>query len=236
MSVVLDATYAGEAFEVEVFHDGHIEFPGRNLQHEQAMAEFTDSESAVLQLYGRWKKLPTDAILDHLELPEDSIPRLVADYAEHVLHFYEEVHQGDHRPRDAIEAARKFVAGEVDLVTMTKAGEAARASRAVLESPAAWNAVEVTWNAVKVADWAARAAPGSWAAEAVISEAKSAVKNAKDAVACHASPGRTLLQRGSRLEWQQAHNAEVAWQVRRFVDCMEALGQGFDWPDIKVTP
>jgi len=33
-----------------------------------------------------------------------------------------------------------------------------------------------------------------------------------------------------------AKKAEEAWQLRRFVDCIEAVSQGFDWPDISVTP
>jgi hypothetical protein len=36
-------------------------------------------------------------------------------------------------------------------------------------------------------------------------------------------------------EWQQAHDAESAWQLRRFIDCMEAIGQGKDWPDLGAT-
>jgi hypothetical protein len=37
-------------------------------------------------------------------------------------------------------------------------------------------------------------------------------------------------------EWLQAQAEETAWQIRRFVDVMEALGQGLDWPDMKATP
>ena len=184
MSVVLETTYEGETFEVEVFHDGHIEFPDRDLRHEQAMAEFTDSESPVLQFCERWGESPTKAIFENFELPKDSPARLAADYAERVLHIYEDKCRDDLRPRNAINAARKFVAGEIDRPTLEKAA----------------------WVAEAAADSAAAAA-----AYNVSSEADSP-------------------------EWQRARDVEVAWQIRRFVDVMEAIGQGFDWPDMKVTP
>lgn len=35
MSVVIEAIYKGQTFDVEVFHDGHIEVPGSELEYEQ---------------------------------------------------------------------------------------------------------------------------------------------------------------------------------------------------------
>lgn len=32
------------------------------------------------------------------------------------------------------------------------------------------------------------------------------------------------------------YNAEVAWQLRRFIDVTEALERGEDWPPIEATP
>jgi len=232
MSAIIDATYEGETFEVEIFHDGHIEFPGRNLQHEQAMAEFTDSESAVLRFYNLWKESPTKVIFENLELPENSIPRLAADYAEHILYLYENKYRGDLRPRNAINAARKFVAGEIDRPTLEKAAWVAEAAagRKAAGAAAAWvaeaaadsAAAAAAWAAARVAVDAADAVEAAWAAGAAARAAWAAAYN--------------VSSEADSPEWQQARDVEVAWQIRRFVDVMEAIGQGFDWPDMKVTP
>jgi hypothetical protein len=77
------------------------------------------------------------------------------------------------------------------------------------------------------AAWAAgHAAAAAQAAEGAAAAATSGAV----AVAWDASPD------DKSAEWQKAHNTERAWQIRRFVDVMEAVGQGFDWPDMKVTP
>ena len=211
MSVVLETTYEGETFEVEVFHDGHIEFPDRDLRHEQAMAEFTDSESPVLQLYRLWKRLPTQTMFESFELPEDGCILLAADYAERVLHFYEDRHRDDLRPRNAIDATREFAAGKRDLGTLEKARDAAILGARGASREAA------------PAAWAAAWATSTWAPDA-------AAREAAEAAAYGVSSDR------KSSEWERAYNAEVAWQVRRFVDVMEAVGQGFDPPDIGATP
>jgi hypothetical protein len=240
MSVIVDATYAGEAFEVEVFHNGHIEFPGRNLQHEQAMAEFTDSESAVMKLYDMWKESPTKVIFENLELPENSVPRLAADYAEHVQHLYEREYEKDRRIRDVIEATRKFVAGEIDELALEKARAAALAAEVAAE--AAWVAALAAggWAAVETAARAAAstsARAAVWAAvmAAGVGVAEHAVASTSARAAAWAA-AYSVSSDDYSPKWHRAFDIERAWQIRRFVDAMEAIGQGFDWPDIKVTP
>ena len=61
----------------------------------------------------------------------DKIKRLIAcDFAESVLHIFESKRPGDDRPRKAIEAARKFVAGEITREQMQQARTAAYAADA----------------------------------------------------------------------------------------------------------
>ena len=37
-------------------------------------------------------------------------------------------------------------------------------------------------------------------------------------------------------EFRAAYDAEVAWQLRRFIDVTEALERGEDWPPLEATP
>ena len=64
-------------------------------------------------------------VLLHVEvLGEKTLRLLAADFAEHVLPFYESKYPGDLRPRKAIEAARAFARGEIDREALRKAHDA----------------------------------------------------------------------------------------------------------------
>jgi len=72
--------------------------------------------------------------------------------------------------------------------------------------------------------------------------ADSAVECADFAVqaVAHAASGEPgCLWFGVDHEYSSGHmkvyNAESAWQVRRFVDVVEAIGQGLPWPDLGAT-
>ena len=73
--------------------------------------------------------------------------------AEHVLHFFEQAHPGDERPRRAIEQARAWARGEI---TMTQARTAAVAAHAAAReaSGSAKEAARATGHAVAVAHMA----------------------------------------------------------------------------------
>ena len=53
---------------------------------------------------------------------------LAADFAEHVLRFFEERYPEDKRPRRAIDAYRLFARGEITAAAWAAAGDAARAA------------------------------------------------------------------------------------------------------------
>jgi hypothetical protein len=211
MSIVFEVTLDDQPVQLEITRDGELIFLDYNITHDLAALEFGYPDTDATELYAEWQESPVGAICYNLGLDEDTLGSLAADWAEHVLPIFENTHQKDKRPRRAIEAARDFVAGKIDRAVLEKAREAA--------SEAAW--------AAQAAAWAAGATWAAWAAQAASAQAAT---TAAKAAAWNASSNI-----GS-AEWQQARVIETAWQVRRFVDCMEAIGQGFDWPDIKVTP
>ena len=106
----------------------------------------------------------------------DAIHRVACDIAEDVLPIYERTHPDDKRPRQAIEAKRQWLAGEMstaDLkVAQTAAGDAAWAAARA----AAWDAVRAAdaaaWaaarDAVRAADAAAWAAARAAARDAAL--------------------------------------------------------------------
>jgi len=83
---------------------------------------------------------------------------LVADFAWHVLHIFEEKYPNDKRPRQAIDAARQYARGEIGDAALDAAGDAARAAAwdAALDAAgdAAWDAARAAaWDAARDAAW-----------------------------------------------------------------------------------
>ncbi len=85
----------------------------------------------------------------------DAIARLfAADCAEAVLHFFEDKYPNDMRPREAINAARKYAVEDISAAAWAAARAAARAS--------AWAASDAARASAWAAAWAASDA--AWAA------------------------------------------------------------------------
>jgi hypothetical protein len=132
---------------------------------------------------------------------------LAADFAEHVLHFYEEKYPEDDRPRKAVEAARQYAQGEIEAAASDAAAWAARAAALDAASAAAWDAA---WAARAAASDAARDAAwaAAWAARAA---ARDAAWAASDAAAWAARAAASDAARDA------ARDAEKEWQKQRFI-------------------
>jgi hypothetical protein len=99
------------------------------------------------------------AVLRNHFLDDKALRLFTADCAEHVLHFFEDKYPDDKRPREAIEAARKYARGEIDDAAWTAVKTAARAAAGAAARAAAGAAA---WDAARAAAWdAARAAAGA---------------------------------------------------------------------------
>jgi hypothetical protein len=82
---------------------------------------------------------------------------LACDYAERVLSIFESEYPGDHRPRRAIETARRYATGDASKEELASASAAEEDAAKAATRTAAWAAV---WAAI----WAARA--WAWASGA----------------------------------------------------------------------
>ena len=164
-----------------------------------------------------WRILETNNLADTLwslravpveqRTERDRIARLFGcDCAEHVLPIYEAKYPGDLRPRQAIEAARRYADGLVTAAEM----EAAWVS--------AWAAEEAAVSAVSAADavsaaWAAAGAAVSAAEEAAVSaeaaaDAAGAAWAAAEAAWVSARAAEEAAWAGER-EWQTARLREM---------------------------
>jgi len=154
-------------------------------------------------------------LLKRLDTWNERTARLFAcDCAEHVLHYFEERHPKDMRPRQAIEIARRFAIGEgglggfgaawwaADSAAYSVADWAAySAARAAAYSAASSEAGLADWSE---ADWAAYSAAGSAARWAAYSAAGSAADSVADWAA----------------RWA-ASSAEGKWQTDRLFEYLD---------------
>jgi hypothetical protein len=130
-----------------------------------------------VDVYGADKPIPLAVILESngvddclwclratIEDSETAARRLAIQFAEQALPIFEKHVPGDSRPRDAIIAAKRFAAGEIELATLLKAWAAAGAAARA----AAWAAAgDAAWAAAGDAAWAAAGAAAgdaAWAA------------------------------------------------------------------------
>ena len=112
-----------------------------------------------------------------------------ADCAEHVLHFFEQIHPSDLRPREAIDQARAWSRGEI---TMTQARTAAFAAHAAAR------------DAMGAAKEAARAAGHAVAVAHMADHELGAAAYAIRAAQAEANPDAKNEARRNECRWQRA--------------------------------
>lgn len=219
MSVIVTARYEGEPFEVEIFRDGGLDFPGRNLEYDQTIAALGGNPSDIVKFDDSWIENHQRKIRDNIDLPESIKILMLADFAEHVLHIFEDEYRNDKRPRAAVDAVRKFANGEIDKLALKRfeedawqaSSDASNTNHPRTEKVAAWQSSTASWMYATIVEIAA------WTAMAATSAAHSVVFDK------------------SSIEWKQFLSDEAHWRIRRFVDVMEAIGQGLPWPPLEAT-
>ena len=233
MSVIIDATYKGETFEVEISHDGSLEFLNYNIRHDQAAAEFGYPVTVAIELLDAWKRDATKVISRHGSISMKHLALLALDWAEHVADAYKvygyDKRGGADRLVNILNSARHRIEPTGDNVS----GE----NILNLETLARGAYDKIGEHPSEEAKYAARA---TYHAIMVLPE----FKRQDEPVARIVASSAAECARSTSLDYlylvltenEEAAKKEELWQIRRFVDCMEAVGQGFDWPDMKVTP
>jgi len=242
MSIVITVERGDEKFDVEVFHDGKIDFPNDDLRYGQASEEFYNAKTNVVRFCNLWKKDPMEAIADSLWVIDKPFLLFMADCAEHVLPLLNDRYPWISGLDRALEMARMVSADGLSKTSdrydyLVVIGELRIldeeiTSLASMFSGQKNNRLEgcVLFAVSEVSDrnqpvWRCDNPADSYDAVQFLFAAMTAVK----AAGFKASPDE------NSAKWKQAYRKEAAWQIRRFVDIMEAVGQGLDWPDLGAT-
>ena len=240
MSVIATATFDDQSFEVEVFRDGSLEFLDQDLQYDAAAVEFGYAQTPALKFKQEWDCNAPKAIIDYIPLSFEHLVLLGVDWAEHTIGVFPVdclIEEGVLRKQapfaESMELARKYARGgfednelrktifrlESYIATLIReqhqepARIAARALWSILNATQAPDAFAAIENIRMVSEFSIKAASLKY----------------KEVYREH-GPNWVVTFDGF------GHDYEMVWQVQRFVDCMEAIGQGKDWPDLGATP
>jgi len=232
MSAKFNVTYGIKEFQIEITREGNLSFLDYDIEYDLALREFGEEKTAAVRLVDKLDEEPIYFITTYLNIPHRNMIYLAADWAERVLWIFENEHPKDKRPKNAIQAARDFVDGKIDEEKLNTAWE--RAKRAELKADVAASSANTDQMArtgkmlSKGAMWAVAEAAGAATAVARGTLFGVVAARAKYAVDAY------YREPYGRIKSIPAHD-ELSWQIRRFVDCMEAVQAGEDWPDLKAT-
>ena len=134
--------------------------------------------------------------------------RFALDCAERVRHL-----MTDPRSTNALDVARRHLAGDASDEELAAASDAARAAWGAVASDAARGAAWAAWGAAEAAVWAARAA--AWAAGAAVWTAAAAAEAAAAEAAVWAA--RAAVWAAGAAVW----DAEREWQAARLIELTE---------------
>lgn len=142
-----------------------------------------------------------EALLRHEFLTEQQLRWLACDFAEHVLHVFEELAQEDFHPRACVEAARMYADGLIGVELLRVALDEARPSMQRFRGTEHVGAFEVTW-------------------AVLLFDSEDAALMAQEVAVCaqRAAHRKVWESRESDLELITEREAEAVWQLRQIVD------------------
>jgi hypothetical protein len=246
MTSTIVTAHFGEDLQVEVYDDMSFEFLDYNLTHDQAALEFGYPETPAIELANAWVESPINIAIRHMIPYDDTrIKGLALDFAEHVLVKCDSGIRQRALLAKLIDVGRKYQSGGgylqpglLDAIqaakeAVSKAYDEWKERRWPLESDYAAQAVRDALNVV----WLEERRPLE------LYHAVALAENARIAVAYHQShliapPGENFEKDATVAPSMinEFKYAEMHWQIRRFIDVMNASQAGEDWPPIEATP
>jgi hypothetical protein len=224
LAIVITVTCEGLDHRFEFRDDGEIVMLDHSEKLVRSFVAFGAKPPECMEEIDKAREEPIDYLFYHLDVENryfftaNTVALLACEFAEHVLPIWYEYFPNDDRPKKAIQAARKYLAGKIKLETFRQASAAARvaylaATEVAGARSAAWAA---SWATISVVA-ASRAADVAWSADAAALRAKEAAR-----WAAH----RHAKYHGNDPD--VARDVEKKWQVGKAVQVFEAVSRGED--------
>jgi hypothetical protein len=225
MGVYLPIQCQGETHEVEITDDGEVFVLDHDIEEELAMAAFGAELPGCLKFVEVWnEESPIEAITYHAGLDAPTLVLLAADWVEHVLWIYEELLMVDRSPRTALKITRRLQRGEEP---RWRTKQAIAYSLAAAKLAKTWTAARS--GATLVGEASNYVVRGFMQPDEASYAAKMAAMAARTAVGWYASADKQTFN-------EAAADEERDWQVRRFIDVMNAIQNDEPWPPLEATP
>jgi hypothetical protein len=253
MSIIVDADLCfGEtkapmvksfgSAEVELFADGDITVTGFDETYHRATLEFGYPVPPELSLIDYWQSNPEIVISISLQIPNEFGSRVALDWAEHVLPIYHKGFPYDTRPEEAIAAARQYLDDPTERNDYNLRKMFIEVTKCEQDIP-----YEMRYDERgRYSNIAKRHAP-NFAARA-LGRAVSSADPINDTsmyeatvqyAAIHARVAMAYsisnIANDEDPAYRAASDKEKAWQIRRFVEAVEIVGQGGKWPPMEIT-
>lgn len=224
--VISDFMFMERIFTAEICKNGSMKLIGYDdLEYDLSMHEFGEPATAAVQLLETWQKNPIDFI-QHVIFYMIDKRRLASDYAQHVLWIYYDRYEDDSRPKQIFKAIDDVISGR--LSTRGKTWDAVvEMTRSILNKSAKDGL------STFATDLAARAMRDAVGVATGDENLTSVAKTARAAVG-HFHTTRTVTKEDIE-EFNAWQKQELAWQVRRFVDCLDAVQSKKPWPPLEDT-
>ena len=242
MSVIITVERGSEKFDVEVFHNGQIDLTNNDLQYWQAYEEFYGTNTNAVRFYKLWKKNHMAAIADSLWVVDKPFLLFMVDCAEHTIPIYKSKYSLISSPYRVLDIVRIVAANGLPIVEFGLANNylSLLNELLVLEQSISkfaskhWQDRDISTSLYAIAEVADTSQPVWICNNPADSDIVGDFLFASDTAA--RSVGFRASSDNESTKWKRAYKKEVAWQVRRFVDVMEAIGQGLPWPPLEATP
>jgi len=252
MSLVFEKELNDKPVQVEVTREGDLVFPDHDIAHDLAACEFGYPKTDAVYLYESWKDDPVGALLVQLSrnnIDEKTIALIAIEWAKHVLPIFERMNPKSRRPRILLDASKSFLDGTMShfsfkhLRTRLKDLGAGYGSRNIGPQTGSVLARLASHGASKAAILASKSATATFDIAHGVANLSRNAAGYDFCVSNNVSTAGSIISRlgGAFLfdisqALKDAEKRESDWQIRRFVDVVEAVSQGLDWPDIAVTP
>lgn len=232
MSVTITLESIRGPVDVEIHRDGTLS--GEDLpeviDYDRTMVEFGEKQSWLVKFVEEFIEEPIMAMFLYIEISPHDMIYIAADWAEHVLWIIKEAYPEDTLQQKYIQISRDYVDDKIDISDIHDL------RMAVLDLDDDWRehgAARQATRAVRSVVEAARDSFDGSEQDSVWSTAE----RARLAVADYSSSTGwdSPPDSPNAVDWNTALEKEYAWQIRRLVDCMEAVQAGKDWPDLKDT-
>jgi len=235
----------GDDFLVEVYDDLSLEFLDHDIQFDQAAHEFGYPETLAMELLKAWNDSPATIIIKYItHLYDTVIDGLILDFFEHVIPNRSITIEQQNILAKLLKTGRSFQSLNIKDVPLELQLAMEIATQGADSAYTRWKEHEAPLES----DYAAQTIRDALRVIALETyrpcKIYYAVAAAETARICMAYYRYHIIYPSDHFEHEAVShsminnfkNNEECWQVRRFIDIINAHQAGRDWPSVGATP